>query len=331
MDPVHRKIIPISIAVQGWTGGCDRGLKTGLLDKEPIMKRVLLFFATNILVVVTLSIVLRVLGIGNYFTAQGIDYGALLAFCFVWGMGGAFISLGISRIMAKWMMGVKLIDPTRPGPHSHLVDTVHRLAQQAKLPAMPEVGVYQSPEINAFATGPTKSRALVAVSSGLLERMSRDEMEGVLAHEVAHIANGDMVTMTLIQGVINAFVMFFARVIAYAVTSNMRAESRMMVTWMITIALEIGLGVLGYMVIAWFSRHREYRADAGGALYAGKQKMIGALQVLQGAYGREHARGEDKPAIASLKISGKQTGFMALMATHPPLTDRIARLRAAQA
>ncbi len=293
-----------------------------------MFKRVLLFFATNILVIVTLSILLRVLGIGHYVTAQGIDYQALLAFCFLWGMVGSFISLGLSRIMAKWMMGVKLIDPTRPGQYAHLIDMVHGLAQKAKLTTMPEVGIYQSPEINAFATGPSKSRSLVAVSTGMLERMGRDEVEGVIGHEIAHIANGDMVTMTLIQGVINAFVMFFARVIAFAVTSNMRAESRMMVTWMITIALEIGLGMLGYMVIAWFSRHREFRADKGGALYAGKNKMIGALQVLQSAYGREHSKGEDKPAIASLKISGKQSGFMALMATHPPLTERIARLQA---
>ena len=293
-----------------------------------MLKRLALFFATNILVVVTISIVLRLLGVGNYLTPYGIDYGTLLAFCFVWGMAGAFISLGLSRIMAKLFMGVKVIDPRQPGEYAVLVDMVHGLAQKAGLPAMPQVGVYQSPEVNAFATGPTRSRALVAVSSGLLQRMQKDQIEGVLGHEVAHIANGDMVTMTLIQGVVNAFVMFFARIIAFAVSQGVREESRRMVNFIVVMVLEIAFSLLGFMVVAWFSRRREYRADQGGAQYAGKGKMVGALQALDSVYGRIVSKEADRPALATLKISGKQSGFMALMSTHPPLVDRIARLQA---
>src|SRR3989339_1813106 len=182
-----------------------------------IAKRIFLFMAVNVLILLTLSITLNILGVRPYLNANGIDYGALMTFCLVWGIGGAFISLGLSRIMAKWMMGVQVIPPNTSDPAlSSLVQTVHNLAKAAGLPKMPEVGYYNSPEINAFATGPTKSRALVAVSAGLLESMDRAQLEGVLAHEISHIANGDMVTMTLLQGVINAFVMFLARVIAFS-------------------------------------------------------------------------------------------------------------------
>jgi heat shock protein HtpX len=290
-----------------------------------MIKRVFLFVTVNILVLVTISIVLHALGIGPYMTAYGIDYQALMAFCLVWGMGGAFISLGLSRIMAKWMLGVQVIDPRRAaGELGELVQTVHRLAKSANLPAMPEVGIYDSPEVNAFATGPTKARALVAVSTGLLERLSPRQMEGVLGHEVAHIANGDMVTMTLVQGVVNAFVMFFARAIAFAVSLNAKEESRRMVNFMVTIALEIAFSLLGAMVVSFFSRRREFRADAGGAKLAGSAGMIDALKALKRSM--ESIGVEEHASVATLKISGKSGGLMALLATHPPLDERIARL-----
>ncbi|HAR43341.1 MAG TPA: protease HtpX, partial [Bdellovibrionales bacterium] len=186
-------------------------------------KRISLFLLVNFLVIITISVILKLLGIQPYLTAYGIDYGNLMAFCLVWGMGGAFISLALSRIIAKFAMGVKVIAPDTHDPAlQDLVQMVHQLAKSAGLPAMPEVGIYNSPEVNAFATGPTKSRALVAVSTGLLQRMHRAEVEGVLGHEIAHVANGDMVTMTLIQGVVNAFVMFLARAIAFALAQAMR-------------------------------------------------------------------------------------------------------------
>lgn len=300
-----------------------------------MLKRVMLFFLTNILVVITISLVLNVLGIGRYLTRYGIDYGALAAFCLVWGMGGAFISLGLSRLMAKWMMGVHVIDPGHPGEFGFLVDTVHGLAQKARLPAMPEVGVYDSPEVNAFATGPSRSRALVAVSTGLLQRMDRDQLEGVLGHEITHVSNGDMVTMTLIQGVINAFVMFFARILAFAISSSMRGrdsdrQSSFGGGWanyLLISVLEMAFGALGFLVIARFSRWREFRADHGGAEVAGRHKMISALQQLQRLYGRT-PEVPGQTAVATLKISGKQGGWLSLMATHPPLEERIARLQA---
>ena len=299
-----------------------------------MFKRIALFALTNILVIVTISIVLRALGIQPYLSARGINYGSLLAFCLVWGMGGAFISLGLSRVMAKWSMGVRVIDPRDPGEFRDLVTMVHALAQKAGLPAMPEVGVYDSPEVNAFATGPTKSRALVAVSTGLLRNMDRDQVEGVLGHEIAHVSNGDMVTMTLIQGVINAFVMFFARIAAYAISSAMRGKDErgggsFMLQFMLVTVFEIVFGILGFIVVAWFSRLREFRADRGGAIYAGRGKMISALERLQQAYGRAPEAASQGAALATMKISGKQGGLISLMATHPPLEARIARLREA--
>lgn len=293
-----------------------------------MVKRVLLFVAVNILVVVTISIVLQILGIGSYLTASGINYTSLAIFCLVWGMGGAFISLGLSRIMAKWMMGVKVIDPSRAhGTLGELVETVHRLARHAGIHTMPEVGIYDSPEVNAFATGPTRNRALVAVSSGLLNRMNRDQVEGVLAHEIAHVANGDMVTMTLVQGIVNAVVMFVARIVAYVVSSRVSEGSRRMVHFATVIVLEIALSLLGAVVVAWFSRQREFRADAGGAQYAGRDKMLCALRALQRTV--ETAVLEDQPSLATLKISGKTGGFLALISTHPPLEARIAALEQA--
>ncbi|HAM34902.1 MAG TPA: protease HtpX [Elusimicrobia bacterium] len=287
------------------------------------LKRIFLFMAVNVLILVTLSFTLNLLGVQPYLTHYGIDYQALMLFCLVWGMGGAFISLALSRIMAKWMMGVAVIDPSQArGGEADLVALVHRLAQAAGLPR-PQVGVYNSPEVNAFATGPTKSRALVAVSTGLLNSMDSVEIEGVLAHEISHIANGDMVTMTLIQGVVNAFVMFLARVLAFAISQNVREENRRMVNFLTVMVLEIALSLLGMVVVAFFSRHREFRADAGSARLSGRDKMIAALKRLQRVY--EPAE-ENAQALATLKISGRSGGFMALLSTHPPLAARIAAL-----
>jgi heat shock protein HtpX len=297
-------------------------------------KRIFLLLAVNFLVVITISVLLNVLGVRPYLTASGLDYEQLLAFCLVWGFGGAFISLGLSRIMAKWMMGVQVIDPNTRDPElQELVQTVHALARGAGLPAMPEVGIYDSPEVNAFATGPTKSRSLVAVSTGLLSRMSRDEAQGVLGHEVAHIANGDMVTMTLIQGVVNAFVMFLSRVIAFALNQALRSSddreqggsSVGMAYYLTQFVLEIVFMLLGSMVVAAFSRWREYRADAGGARLAGRQSMINALEALRRTY--ELVDPSEQPAVQALKISSRPGGIMALFSTHPPLEERIERLR----
>ncbi len=294
-------------------------------------KRIGLFLAVNILVVLTISTVLSVLGVQPYLTAKGLNYQALMIFCLIWGMGGAFISLALSRIMAKWMMGVQVIPlDTRNPAEQELLQTVHQLARAAQLPAMPEVGIYSSPEVNAFATGPTKSRSLVAVSSGLLQRMDRSEMRGVLGHEVAHIANGDMVTMTLVQGVVNAFVMFLARVIAYAITMTRNSDSEEQGTpmsyYVVQFALEMVFMIFGSMVVAWFSRYREFRADSGGARLAGRESMIQALQALQRTIG---AVDDAQPAVAAMKISSRPSGFMKLFSTHPALEDRIARLRQA--
>jgi len=286
-------------------------------------KRIFLFLLTNILVMVTITILVQLLGLGRGLGGGG--YAGLMIFCLVWGMAGSLISLALSRVMAKRMMGVQVIDPnTSDSTERTLVEIVHGLARGARLPAMPEVGIYDSPEVNAFATGPTKSRALVAVSSGLLGRMNRDEVEGVLGHEITHVANGDMVTMTLLQGIVNAFVLFFARVIAFAVSQNVREESRGMVNFLVVIVLQIVLSLLGALVVAAFSRWREFRADHGGATLAGTPKMIAALERL-----RRNAEMVDTSheALATLKIAGAPSRFMALLASHPPLEERIARLQ----
>jgi heat shock protein HtpX len=239
---------------------------------------------------------------------------------------GSFISLLLSRIMAKWTMGVRIVFPaTAYGPERDLLESVHRLSVQAGLPTMPEVGIYESAELNAFATGPTKSRALVAVSSGLLSRMTRDELEGVLAHEIAHIANGDMVTLTLIQGVVNAFVLFFAKIIAFFAALFVKEESRPMAEFAITLLAQIILGILGSMIVSAFSRWREFRADSGAAALGGRLKMIAALERLQRGTDLEVEAGH--PSLAAFKISGSKGGMLALLSTHPPLEDRIARLR----
>jgi heat shock protein HtpX len=285
-------------------------------------KRIFLFLVTNLAIVVMLSIVLSFLGVGRYISPDGgLDIRSLAIFCFVWGMGGAFISLQMSRFIAKRATGARLVDGrTGVADLDWLHSTVARLAQQANLP-MPEVAVYDSPEVNAFATGPSKSRSLVAVSTGLFRSMRQDEIEGVLGHELAHIGNGDMVTMTLLQGVINAFVMFFARAIAFALRSNDSRNSQAL-SWMVVIVLEIGLGILGSLVTAWFSRQREFRADRGGADLAGRDRMIGALRRL--AANRELVDTQHQ-ALATLKINGARS-WMVFFHSHPPLEARIAAL-----
>jgi heat shock protein HtpX len=294
------------------------------------MKRIFLFLAVNIMVVATISLLMTVLGIGRYITAAGLQYGPLLAFCFIWGMVGSFISLAISKWMAKWSMGVQLV--TLEGPHRGLVETVHRLARRAGLTEMPEVGIYQDSVLNAFATGPSRNNSLVAVSSGLLATMDNEEIEGVLAHEIAHIANGDMVTMALVQGVVNAFVMFFSRVVAFFIAQAMRGDNDRderpspFVQMALVFVLDIVFGLLAAPIVCWFSSFREYRADKGGADLAGKTKMIAALHALSRAYPQlEAATNEVEPNFRSMQISSKD-GFMRLMSTHPPLTERIAIL-----
>ena len=291
------------------------------------MKRILLFLATNLAIMITISIFLSLLGIGGYrLPGGGLDYSALMVFCLVWGMAGSLISLALSRFMAKRAMGVQLVDGcTGHEELDWLFAMVRQLTDRAGLP-MPEVGVYDSPEVNAFATGPSRKRSLVAVSTGLLRGMRRDEVEGVLAHEVSHIQNGDMVTMTLIQGVVNAFVLFFSRVIANIARNAVDERSSYMVGMLTTIVLDIVFGILGAIIVFWFSRAREFRADAGAGALAGKGKMIAALQRLQ-----QNTQMVDttNPSLATMKISGAR-GMMALFSSHPPLEARIAALQNAR-
>jgi len=291
------------------------------------MKRILLFVLTNIAVMVTLSIAWSVLS--NFLPILRVTgWGVMMVFCLLWGMGGSFISLQISRWIAKRSMGVQLLDGASGITELDWVhETVTRLARQAGLP-QPEIGYYESDEVNAFATGPSKSRSLVAVSTGILRTMDKRELEGVLAHEVTHIANGDMVTMALLQGIVNAFVMFFARVIAFGIRQGMRDENGResalagIVEFFVIIALQIVFGVLGSLVTTWFSRQREYRADAGSADLSGRDKMIAALRKLQTYH--EAVDTSDK-AFASMKIAGSKS-WMQMFSTHPDLDDRIKAL-----
>ena len=292
-----------------------------------MFKRIGFFLLTNILVIITLQVVVfvleRVFQV-NLMEAIG-GHGYLAVFSLVFGMGGSFISLLLSKKIAKSMMGVQIVDGR--GEYAELVNIVHRLAKQASLPAMPEVGIYHSPEVNAFATGPSKSNSLVAVSTGLLQRMDKDEVEGVLAHEVAHIQNGDMVTMTLIQGVVNAFVIFISRVMANALAGGDDDERpNPFLYFAIVIGLEIAFGLLGSIVVAYFSRVREYRADRGGANLAGRDKMIRALQRLQAQFANGPVDDRGK-ALQTLKISNHGSGLMALLSTHPDLNKRIQALQ----
>jgi heat shock protein HtpX len=293
-----------------------------------VAKRIFLFLATNIAIVLVVSVVLAVLQGLGIVNLQGRQ-GGLLVFCFIYGFGAAFVSLLISRWIAKRAMGVKLIDGhTGNSDLDWLHNTIGNLSRQANLP-MPEVGIYESPEVNAFATGPSRKKSLVAVSTGLLRAMSRTEVEGVLAHEISHIANGDMVTMTLIQGVVNAFVIYLSHVVAGIVRNFLSGRDGRssgfgggLVYYAVYFAAQILFGIVGSMITAWFSRRREFRADAGAASLAGRGSMIAALQRLQNYTAAVDTQNRE---LATLKISGRK-GLMVLLATHPPLEARIAAL-----
>jgi len=292
------------------------------------MKRIFLFLVTNLAVVLVLSVTARILGLDRWMdeSGTGLNLTALLGFCAVFGFGGAFISLAISKWTAKRMTGAQVITQPANEAERWLVDTVARQAKAAGI-KMPEVAIYDGPEMNAFATGMNKNAALVAVSTGLLRTMRRDEVEAVLAHEVSHVANGDMVTLALIQGVVNTFVMFFARIIGHfidrVVFKNERGHG---IAFMITVFVaEMVLGILASTIVMWFSRKREFRADAGGANLAGREKMIAALERLQAG----HNQVALPEQMAAFGISGgKPTGLKALFMSHPPLEQRIAALRA---
>ena len=289
--------------------------------------RIFLYLAVNAAVVLTISVILKVLGVQPYLSQYGLNIPALAIFCAVWGMTGSVISLFISRAVAKWTDRVELISPdTRDPALKQILDMVYNLARKAGLNKMPEVGIYDRPDPNAYATGPTRSMALVAVSTGLLSQMNRDEVEAVLAHEISHVANGDMVTMTLLQGIVNTFVLFLSRIIGFAVARERDEDSYSLVPWLVQIACQIVFMLIGSMIVAAFSRWREYRADAGAAKLAGKEKMIAALQQLERNYDSMNT-GMLKPATAAMQISSKPSGFLALYASHPPLEDRIRRLQ----
>ena len=287
------------------------------------MKRVVLFIVTNLAVLVVLGIVARLLGVDQAVPGQ---YGALLAFAAIFGMGGSFISLAISKWSAKRMMGVQVIAEPRGDAEQWLVNTVARHAQAAGI-GMPEVGIFDAPQPNAFATGARRDSALVAVSTGLLRSMSREQVDAVLGHEISHIANGDMVTLTLIQGVLNTFVMFLSRVIGGIVDKAVfRSERDHGPGYFLSVmALQILFGLLASLVVFWFSRQREFRADAGGARLAGRPNMISALERLKAAH--------EQPLpdqLGAFGISGGGKAISRLFMTHPPLDERIAALRAMQ-
>ncbi|MFP3873381.1 MAG: protease HtpX [Thiohalophilus sp.] len=294
------------------------------------MKRIALFLATNLAIIVVLGITLRLLGVERILDEQGVglDYQALLIFAAVIGFGGSLISLAISKWTAKRLTGAQVIEQPRNATEQWLVETVREQARRAGI-GMPDVAIYQSDDINAFATGARRNNALVALSSGLLNSMSRDEAEAVLGHEVSHVANGDMITLALIQGVVNTFVIFLSRVIGHIVDRVVFKVERGHgpAFWITAIVAEIILGILASIIVMWFSRRREFRADAGGAQLAGREKMIRALEALQ--------RGVDQPhlpdQLAAFGISGQiGQGFKRLFMSHPPLAERIAALKAGQ-
>ena len=289
------------------------------------MKRILLFLVTNLAVVFVLSIVMRILGIDQYIAAQGGSAYGLLVFAAVFGFGGAIISLLMSKWSAKRMMGVRIIDQPRDNVERWIVDTVRAQAQEAGI-GMPEVGIFDSPEPNAFATGANKNKALVAVSTGLLQRMRKEEVEAVLGHEIGHVANGDMVTLTLIQGVVNTFVIFLARIIGNFVDKVVfKNENGGGIAYFgVVLVAELLLGILASIIVSWFSRKREFRADAAGALLASPAAMVGALEALKRAHQPEGLPEQ----MAAFGISaGTPTGLKRLFMSHPPLDERIDALK----
>jgi heat shock protein HtpX len=298
-----------------------------------ILKRLFIFFIINIIIIATISIIISLFNLQPYLSSFGLNYSALLIFCFLWGMGGALISLLLSKKIAKWMMKIKIISSFSQDPEEQeLFNLLKNLSEKANLKKMPELGIYNSNEVNAFATGYSQKNSLIAVSKGLLKRMNAKEIEGVLAHEISHITNGDMVTMTLLQGIVNAFVMFLARVLAYILASRNRGSRNNFsyFSYMAFVFLfQFVFMIFGSMGIALFSRRREYRADRGGAILAGKDKMIEALNSLRVLQEIKDPMQQKAAAIQSLKISNKKTknGFFRLFATHPPLENRIERLK----
>lgn len=293
------------------------------------MKRIVLFLATNLAILLVLSTVVQVFGLDRYLTGVG-GLGGLVAVCAVFGFGGAFLSLALSKWMAKRAMGVEVIDTPRDATEAWLLETVRSQAQRVGI-GMPEVGVFESPEPNAFATGASRNKALVAVSTGLLRNLRRNEVEAVLGHEVAHVANGDMVTLTLIQGVLNTFVMVIARLIGGVIDRLvLRNEERGIGYFVSVLVAELALGVLASVLVAWFSRQREFRADRGGAFLAGRDGMIGALRALQRAQQAREPEGLPEQ-LAAFGISGApRGGFARLLLSHPPLEARIAALEEAR-
>ena len=290
------------------------------------MKRIFLFLATNIAILLVLSVTLRLLGVDRILdeSGSGLNLNALLVFAAVIGFGGSFISLAISKWMAKRMTGAHVIDQPRDSTESWLVDTVRRQARASGI-EMPEVAIYDSPDINAFATGMSRNSALVAVSTGLLRSMSRDEAEAVLAHEVSHVANGDMVTLALVQGVVNTFVIFLSRIVGHVVDRVVfkNEQGHGPAFFITTIVAQLFLSVLATMIVMWFSRYREFRADAGGARVAGREKMIAALERLKASH-ESHL--PDQMAAFGIN-GGVGGGLKRLFMSHPPLDERIAALQ----
>ncbi len=291
--------------------------------------RILLFAATNIAVLVLLSILMGIFGVEQYFQQQGMDINltGLLIFCALFGMIGSFISLAISKWMAKRSTGAKVIESPSNQTERWLIDTVTKLSRKAGI-GMPEVAIFPSPQPNAFATGMSKNNALVAVSTGLLERMRQNEVEAVLGHEIGHVANGDMVTLSLLQGVLNTFVLFFSRLIGYfvdkVVLKNERGHG--IGFWVTTIVAQIVLGILATMIVMWFSRYREFKADAAGAQLAGRGNMIAALDALRVASEMPNTMPDSLTAFG-IAGGGFKQGFQAMFRSHPPLADRIAALQ----
>lgn len=291
------------------------------------MKRIFLFLATNLAIVLVLSLTMRLLGVEPYLNANGLNLQSLLIFAAVMGFGGSFISLAISKWMAKKSMGVVVIEQPRNQTEYWLMETVAKMSKEAGI-KMPEVGIFDTPEVNAFATGMSKNSSLVAVSTGLLNTMTREEAEAVIGHEVAHAANGDMVTLALIQGVVNTFVMFLSRVIGHTVDRVIfkTEEGHGPAFWVTMIVSELILGILASMIVMWFSRQREFRADAGGARLASRGAMIAALERLAAQH---PAPLPDRMAAFGI-AGGGNSGIKRLFMTHPPLEERIAALKAAQ-
>ncbi|MFA5250507.1 MAG: protease HtpX [Parachlamydiales bacterium] len=294
------------------------------------LKRIFLFLLINFLIITTISIILSLLNLGPVLSEHGFNYLNLMLFCLIWGMGGAFLSLLLSKSMAKWMMGVKTIESkTVSSEEQKLIYFIEELSRKAGLKKNPEIGIYPSHEINAFATGFSQNHALVAVSNGLLKHLDKEEIKAVLAHEISHIANGDMITMTLLQGIINAFVMFLARIFAHALASLGRGKSKSPSYGsyhFFVFLFQTLFMVLGSLVLAAFSRRREYKADKGGAMLAGKERMIAALKALRVTSEIKDGYSE-KAAFQAFKISApKKHGLLYLFATHPSLEERIERL-----